>query len=489
MTVLRHPNNNGVTLTQWRKTAAGGETSLSGTDDFSAGLAYTAGAEQVFVNGVLLERGVDYTASTGTTVTGLTALVAGDIVTVSSPSAFQVANAIPKSTVTAKGDLLVASGASTPANLAVGADGTTLVANSSASTGVSWNPMVAAGKNRMINGACEFDQRYSGTSQTANDGIFVVDRLLSRASASGKFTSQQVTDAPNGFTNSLKMTVASAVSAASGNYFFLESRLEGYTIQDFAWGTSSAKTVTLSFWAKSSLTGIFGGSIANGNFNRTYAFSYTISAANTWQYITTTITGDTAGTWSTGTNQALKIQFDLGTGSTYAIANGSWQSVGAVTSTSANVALVGTAGATWQVTGIQLELGSVATAFSRAGGTLQGELAACQRYYERVTSEQLYGVIGMGKAYDTGTLQIVVPFKVTKRTPPSALDTSAMSSFQYETGGTAGNTPTSLTLGALNSSNVATLYVAKTSSFTTGSLYYLMGNNNASAYVGWSSEL
>ena len=138
MTVIRHPNNQGVTLSQWRKTAAGGETSVSGTDDFSAGLAYTAGAEQVFVNGVLLERGVDYTASTGTTVTGLTALVAGDIVTVSSPSAFNVANAIPKATITAKGDLLVGTGASTPANLAVGADGTTLVANSANASGLGW---------------------------------------------------------------------------------------------------------------------------------------------------------------------------------------------------------------------------------------------------------------------------------------------------------------------------------------------------------------
>lgn len=162
MTVIRHPNNQGVTLSQWRKTAAGGETSVSGTDDFSAGLAYTAGAEQVFVNGVLLERGVDYTASTGTTVTGLTALVAGDIVTVSSPSAFNVANAIPKATITAKGDLLVGTGASTPTNLGVGADGQTLVANSSAATGLSYQPLNSAGKNAIINGGMDIWQR--GTS-------------------------------------------------------------------------------------------------------------------------------------------------------------------------------------------------------------------------------------------------------------------------------------------------------------------------------------
>jgi len=114
MSVIRHPNTAGATLTQWRYTATGGETSLSGTDGFSTALSYTVGSEQVFINGVLLERGVDYVATTGTTITGLTALVVNDIATVISPSSFNVANAISKSTVTAKGDLLVASGASTP---------------------------------------------------------------------------------------------------------------------------------------------------------------------------------------------------------------------------------------------------------------------------------------------------------------------------------------------------------------------------------------
>ena len=138
MTVIRHPNNQGVTLQQWRKTAAGGETSLSGTDDFSAGLVYTVGAEEVFVNGVLIERGVDYTATSGTSVTLTNALVAGDLATVSSPSAFNVANAIPKATVTAKGDVIVGTAASTVTNLAVGADGTTLVANSANASGLGW---------------------------------------------------------------------------------------------------------------------------------------------------------------------------------------------------------------------------------------------------------------------------------------------------------------------------------------------------------------
>jgi hypothetical protein len=127
-----------ISLNIWRYTATGGETTLSGTDGFSTTLAYTVGAEQVFINGVLLVRGTDYTASTGTSITGLTALVAGDSAVVESPNSFSVANAIPLSTVTAKGDLLAATGASTVTNLPVGADGTTLVANSASATGLAW---------------------------------------------------------------------------------------------------------------------------------------------------------------------------------------------------------------------------------------------------------------------------------------------------------------------------------------------------------------
>ena len=138
MSVIRHPNTAGATLAQWRYTATGGETSLSGTDGFSTALSYTVGSEQVFINGVLLERGVDYAATTGTTITGLTALVANDIATVISPSSFNVANAIPLSTVTAKGDLIAATASGTVTNLPVGADGTTLVANSANASGLGW---------------------------------------------------------------------------------------------------------------------------------------------------------------------------------------------------------------------------------------------------------------------------------------------------------------------------------------------------------------
>ena len=456
MTVTRHPNNQGVTLSQWRYNATGGETTLSGTDAFGAGLSYTVGAEQVFVNGVLLERGVDYTASTGTTVTGLTALVAGDIVTVSSPSAFNVANAIPKATVAAKGDLIVGNGAASVTNLAVGADGTTLVANSSASTGVSWaGPVQVAAKNLLINGLLDIWQRSTSVTGQAN-GYATVDRWYLVSTASCTFA-QESTVVPNGCRYSQKVTVGASSSSTQAYQAVETSNAVAFAGQNIAFSAyfQSSATPTINLVVEYSTT-----------------VDYPL-ASGSWVAISAT----SGGSGTAGSASFTRVSGVYAIPSTAKSLRFSFNS-----STMAS-------GAVLYYGGFQAELGSVVTSLMRNASTLQGELAACQRYYERVTSEQLYGVFGMGKAYDTGTLQIVVPFKVTKRTAPSALDTSAMSSFQYETGGTSGNTPTSLTLGALNSSNIATLYVAKTSSFTTGLLYYLMGNNNASAYVGWSSEL
>ena len=198
MSVIRHPNTAGATLTQWRYTATGGETSLSGTDGFSTALSYTVGSEQVFINGVLLERGVDYAATTGTTITGLTALVANDIATVISPSSFNVANAIPKSTVTAKGDLLAATGASTVTNLPVGADGTTLVADSSTSTGLRYQAPIQ--QNPVLNSAFQVAQRGTSFSQSANTSAYTMDRWQVRTTAANMantVTRQNTSDTTN----------------------------------------------------------------------------------------------------------------------------------------------------------------------------------------------------------------------------------------------------------------------------------------------------
>jgi hypothetical protein len=151
------------------------------------------------------------------------------------------------------------------------------------------------------------DQRNAGAAVTVtNAGQYTVDRWQSYQSiATSKFTVQQNAGAvtpPSGFSNYAGCTSSSAYSIGAGEYFVLFQKIEGFNFSDMGWGTAGAKTVTLSFWAYSSLTGTFGGSIQNSAQNRNYNFSYTISSANTWTAISVTIAGDTTGTWVGSTN-------------------------------------------------------------------------------------------------------------------------------------------------------------------------------------------
>jgi hypothetical protein len=244
-------------------------------------------------------------------------------------------------------------------------------------------------KNRIINGAMVIDQRNAGASVTATSNPFTLDRWRAITSQSAKFTVQQTPSATEtgyatrvgaGFTNYLACTSSSAYSITSTDYFLLRQIIEGYNASDFAWGTSSAKTVTLSFWAYSSLTGTFGGSLQNDNQDTTYIFSYSIPTANTWTQISVTITGSTSGTWLKTNGAGIYVTFGLGVGSTLSGTAGSWLSGNYFSATGAT-SVVGTNGATFYITGVQLEKGSTATSFDyRPYGT---ELALCQRYYEK----------------------------------------------------------------------------------------------------------
>ena len=239
-------------------------------------------------------------------------------------------------------------------------------------------------KNRIINGAMVIDQRNAGASITFNDGVFPVDRWTTVATQSSKGTIQQNAGAvtpPAGFINYLGFTSSSAYSVLTGDAFAIQQRIEGLNLSDFAWGTASAATVTLSFWVRSSLTGTFGGSISNSAQNRSYPFTYTISAANTWEQKTITIAGDTSGTWLTTNGIGARVNLGLGAGSTYSATAGSWNSSTTFSATGAT-SVVGTNGATFYITGVQIEKGSTATSFDyRPYGT---ELALCERYGQQV---------------------------------------------------------------------------------------------------------
>ena len=239
-------------------------------------------------------------------------------------------------------------------------------------------------RNRIINGAMVIDQRNAGASVSAS-GSFVVDRFFIYASQTSKFTAQQnagSVTAPVGFTNYLGTTSSSAYSITATDQFLITQKIEGFNTADLNWGTANAKTVTLYFQVYSSLTGTFGGSLQNSAANRCYPFSYTVSSANTWTSVSVTIAGDTTGTWVGATNGVgIIVNFSLGTGSTYSGTAGSWSGSSFITSATGATSVVGTSGATFYITGVQLEVGSSATGFEYR--QYQQELALCQRYYQQ----------------------------------------------------------------------------------------------------------
>ena len=249
----------------------------------------------------------------------------------------------------------------------------TLATTAQASVGV---------KNLIINGDMRIDQRNAGASVTvnANSVFYPVDRLHTvGVGSAGVFTAQQVSDAPDGADKSLKFTVTT--TASSGAYRF-HYNIEGNHVAHLGFGQSWAKTFTLSFWVKSSVTGTYSGSFRNSAHNRSYVFEYTINTANTWERKTITVAADTTGTWLTDNGSGLKIIWGLA--STSSGTAGSWQSANYFTSTN-QTEWIATSGATFYISQVQLEVGTEATPFENR--MYSTELAMCQRYYEKSYSD------------------------------------------------------------------------------------------------------
>jgi hypothetical protein len=241
-------------------------------------------------------------------------------------------------------------------------------------------------RNKIINGAMTIDQRNAGaavTITTASATQYLLDRwyLRAEAAAGSKVSVQRSSVAPAGFSNSQLITSLSAYAIGASEHFATVQAVEGFNAADLSWGTASAKTITVSFWVRSSLTGLFSGFILNGAANRCFVFSYTINAADTWEYKTITIPGDTTGTWVTDNGLGLYLNFTVAAGSSVSGAAGSWSSTFNRSATG-QTSLVGTSGATFYITGVQLEAGDTATPFEHR--SYGAELALCKRYYQRL---------------------------------------------------------------------------------------------------------
>jgi hypothetical protein len=308
-------------------------------------------------------------------------------------------------------------------------------------------------KNRIINGAMVIDQRNAGASVNCNSATnpYTLDRWRAVASTgSGQYSVQQNAGSvtpPAGFTNYLGITSLAATSVGTNDYFNIRQPIEGLNVADLGWGTANAKTVTLSFWVRSSLTGTFSVSLMNGANTRGYPATYTISSANTWEYKTITIAGDTTGTWLTNTNIGIDIFFNLGAGSGVSGTANSWDTFTFPAGRAATGAtqVLATNGATFYITGVQLEKGTAATSFDyRPYGT---ELALCQRYY------QLLQNAGGGRA--ESATYVNIPFRTigSMRSAPTGSLVGTIQTRDLTAGANkTANTPSSLTFSIANDS-------------------------------------
>jgi hypothetical protein len=344
-------------------------------------------------------------------------------------------------------------------------------------------------KNRIINGAMLIDQRNNFSVVTANDGVYAVDRFKFKASQTSKLTGQVIQAfAPTGFNNSLKATSSSAYSIAAGDFFLIQQAIEGYNVADLGWGTANAKTITLSFWVYSSLTGTFGGSLYNGGGDRSYPFTYTISSANTWTQASITVAGDTTGTWATTTGAGIYVNFGLGVGSTYSGTAGSW-SANAYFSATGATSVVGTSGATFYITGVQLEVGSSATGYEYR--QYQQELALCQRYLPAFNANggASVRVPASGINASSSVVYVSIIFPVNTRVPPTGISASSASHFTINVDGIASSNPTAITYTAVTSVNSNRITCTGLSGLTTGQPCFLDITNTSGQLLFTGCEL
>ena len=281
---------------------------------------------------------------------------------------------------------------------------------------------IQSNRNLIINGAMTVDQRHDGSSFTVVNGNattgVIADRFRVNETSGAAFTGQRVADAPVGFEYSSKLTVTTADASLGATEFHrVIQPIEGKNISRLNWGTSNAKTLTLTFYVKSSVTGQYYVSVFNNAADRTLLKGYTISSANTWEKKTITIIGDQAGTWLTTNAVGIHLMWSLGTGSTYQSNTLDAYQAGFFMAKSDQVNLAATNSSTWQLTGVQLEIGDLASPFEHEdiGTTFQ----KCQRYYLKLLSDTAYDSYGTGFFYAPAQFYASLWFPTRLRATPS----------------------------------------------------------------------
>jgi hypothetical protein len=315
---------------------------------------------------------------------------------------------------------------------------------------------------------------------TGDTEFYATDRFFGIGqTADGVFSIAQSSVAPDGFRNSTLCTVTTADSSIGASQFYLFSqKIEGFNIADLMWGTASAQPVTLSFWVRSSLTGTFGGSLRNSDANRSYPFSYVISSANTWEYKTITVAGDTTGGWVTDNGIGIRLAWSLGDGSSRLGTAGAWTSNNN-SGVTGQVNLIATSGATFYITGVQLEEGTAASPFeNRLYGT---ELVLCQRYYQQSKAS-------LSVADSSTGVRGMIPLRVQLRAEPSLGKTSGSFKFgdMVSYAGTSSNTPT---IGETNNDLHVSFNLGGMSGMTTYRTYKHETDPSFTALFTMSAEL
>jgi hypothetical protein len=366
--------------------------------------------------------------------------------------------------------------------MAYGTVNTDIVADSS---GGKLAPISSVFRNRIINGAMVIAQR--GTSGTATSaGSIVLDRFGLYSSNTTPAVTQS-SDAPAGFSNSMLWTQSSAATRTSTDYYEIYHKIEGYNVADLNLGTANAKTVTVSFWVKSSVTGTYSVALTNsGATFQNYVSTYTINSANTWEQKNITVAGSTAGTWNITNGSGLEVWWDLGTGSNYQTSTlNSWitGTRTALVSTS-QVGFAQTSGATFYLTGVQLEVGSSATGYEyRQYGT---EFDLCRRYFERFSPSVNYQNYASGQAFSS-TSALGNFYFYPKRAAVTVAYPAASNFLIYNNTAT-GILATSINAGTLGT-NTFEWSGSVASGLTAGNASGLLSNNTLNSYVNISAEL